>query len=165
MTTNVFTKVDLDNIDYDETLKANCGFFNFKKLYGYAIKFALKDGRIFCCEQNLAKSFTIHSDKYGDVEGDFWLKMAAEIVNDNDKFVIIVKNFEDVADFVQDYSYDVPDAYSIRKDGIIHIIERYYAGHAMPMLRKLAEMGLDENNKLVTIKPATKTLTPCRTCH
>lgn len=154
MTTNVFTKADLENIDYDKTLKANYGFFNFTDLYRYSTTFALKDGKTFYCEQNLAKSFTIHSDKYGDVEGNLWLKMAAEIVNDNDKFVIIVKNFEDVADFVQGYSYDVPDAYSIRKDGIIHIIERYYNGDAILMLKKLCEMGLDENNKLVTVVPA-----------
>lgn len=154
MTTGIFAKADLDNIDYDKTLKVNYGFFNFEDLYDSRVKFALKDGRTFYCNQDLDKMFTVHSDKYGDVEGNFWLKIAAEIVDDNDKFVIIVKNFADVANFAQAYSYDVPSASTFTQDGIVHIIERYYAGHEMPMLRKLAEMGLDKNNKLVTIKPA-----------
>lgn len=151
MTTNVFTKADLDNIDYDETKKFNYGFFDFHKLYNYVLAFALKDGRKFYCEQDLDATFTIHSDKYGDVEGDFWFKIAAEIVDDNDKFVIIVKNMADIADYIH---YDIPNADNFVQDGIVRIVERYYAGHEMPMLRKLAEMGLDENNKLVIIKPA-----------
>ena len=151
MDTNVFTKADLDNIDYDETLKVNYGFFNFDDLYDNRVTFALKDGRTFYCDQDLDKTFTIHSDKYGDVEGNFWLKMAAEIIDDNDKFVTIVKNMADIADYL---SYGIPNPDTFVQDGIVYITKRYYAGHEMPMLRKLAEMGLDENNKLVTIKPA-----------
>lgn len=151
MATGVFTKADLDNIDYDETQKVNHGFFNFHKLHSNIFTFALKDGRTFRCEQDLDATFTIHSDKYGDVEGDFWLKIAVEIIDDNDKFVTIVKNMADIADYL---SYGIPNPDTFVQDGIVYIIKRYYAGHEMPMLRKLAEMGLDENNKLVTIKPA-----------
>ena len=151
MATGVFTKADLDNIDYDETQKVNHGFFNFHKLHSNIFTFALKDGRTFRCEQDLDATFTIHSDKYGDVEGDFWLKIAVEIIDDKDKFVTIVKNMADIADYL---SYGIPNPDTFVQDGIVYIIKRYYAGHEMPMLRKLAEMGLDENNKLVTIKPA-----------
>lgn len=162
MTDNVFTKADLDNIDYEATSHV-FGLWTIKKdadndcgsfLRG-SFGFFLKDGRKFYCKQDLSHVFTIHSEKYGDIEGDFWIKLAADAINDNDKFVTIIETIKNVSDYAVDYCYDVPGTDEFIIDGMAQILVRYYREKHTTLFRELIKMGLDKNNKFVTISLAT----------
>lgn len=161
MSTKVFTKADLENIDYDATSREclegywTVGGFRNVRLYRQHFDFILKDGRKFRCNQDLDRTFTIHSDKYGDVtDSDLWGKMAADIINDNDKFVVIVETVKNVRDFTYDNNYDC-NIYSgdeFISDAMTQILDRhYYYNSDSNLLYELVEMGLDENIDYVTI--------------
>ena len=159
-----FDEWDLEHIDYDgtsnlsrlETPKedddSNCARF----LYS-SFEFLIKDGRKFRCEQDLNHVFTIHSDKYGDVECNLWQKMAADIINDNDKFFTIVETIKNVVDYAKGYSHNghvcVRD---FMVEGMTQILIPYYRAKHTTLFLELIKMGLDKDNKFVTLEPVIK---------
>lgn len=149
-----FTKADLKNIDFDATRENNYGFFNIDDVICY-FEVVLKDGRKFACNQNLHRIFTIHSDKYGDIEGSMFAKMAADIIGDNDKFIAIIKGATIFAQNVMGgYTGEPVD---LKPKDILHltsiaIIEEHgFNSHSLAI--KILEMGLDKNIGYVTIEP------------
>lgn len=151
-----FTKTDLENnIDFKATFKANHGFLQLSDIIG-KFKVVLKDGRKFLCKQNLDHVFTIRS-KYGNMKGDLFTKIAADLMSDNDKFVAMAQGIE----FFIDYNLcDNTGHYSglsldeASQDLNFAIIED--CGFDIEdLIGKLLKMGLD-NNKLVKIKPISK---------
>ena len=165
MSTKVFTKADLENIDYDTTSREcldgywSADGYRNARLRRQHFDFVLKDGRRFRCNQDLDHTFTIHSDKYGDVtDADLWGKMAADIINDNDKFVIIVETIKNVRDFTYDNNYDC-NIYSgdeFIEDGMAQILDNYYYNNESNLLYELVKMGLDKDNKFVTLTEVTE---------
>ena len=81
--------------------------------------------------------------------------MAADIINDNDKFVVIVETVKNVRDFTYDNNYDC-NIYSgdeFIRDAITQILDRYYYYNSdSNLLYELVKMGLDENIDYVTIE-------------
>ena len=147
-----FTKADLKNIDFEATRENNFGFFDTDDVIGY-FEIVLKDGRKFACDQDLDRVFTIHSDKYGDIKGNMFAKMAADLIGDNDKFITIIEN---VKTFVKDIIEYYTNRYgcNLQPEEIlrlvsIKIIRDVFDGKTLAV--KLLEMGLDENINYVTI--------------
>lgn len=163
-----FSKKDLDNISYSETNYANFNglayemwSFNdgFNALYTEwadgSFPFVLKDGRKFYCKQDLDHVFTIHSENYGDVEGNLWVKLAADAINDNDKFVNIVETIKNSADYVGKLCSWSPSADRLVTDGMLQILVQHNGGTLKTLFIELIKMGLDKKNKFVTIVAAT----------
>lgn len=148
--TKVFTGDNLLNIDYDATRALNNGFFlSTRDLYG-EFKFVLKDGRTLCCKQDLNKIFIIHNSNYGvTLECDLWGKMAADIINDNDKFLGIARTIENAARNLADH-LDGVNVEEIVKHRLADFVNDYY--NVESMFIKLIKMGLDCNNDSVTIE-------------
>lgn len=149
-----FTKADLKNIDFEATRKNHYGFFGIDDVIG-GFEIVLKDSRKFACHQNLDRVFTIHSDKYDDIKGNMFVKMAADLIGDNDKFITIIEN---VKTFVKDIIEYYTNRYgcNLQPEEIsrlvsIKIIRDVFDGKTLAV--KLLEMGLDENIDYVTIKP------------
>ena len=163
-----FSKKDLDNIDYGETNYENFNGLTYKMwslsdgfnvLYTEwadgSFPFVLKDGRKFYCKQDLNHVFTIHSDKYGDVEGNLWVKLVADIINDNDKFVTIVETIKNSTEYVGELCSWAPSTDRLIRDGMLQILVKHNGGKLKTLFLELIKMGLDKNNKFVTINPAT----------
>lgn len=149
-----FTKADLKNVDFEATRKNHYGFFSIDDVIGY-FEAVLKDGRKFACNQNLNRVFTIHSDKYGDIEGDMFAKMAADLIGDNDKFIAIIKGATIFAQNVMgDYTGEPvdPQPKEILHLTSIAIIEKH-GFNSNSLAIKMLEMGLDKNIGYVTIEP------------
>lgn len=150
MTTNVLTKADLANIDYDATCVLNGGFsLSTRDLYGQ-FSFALKDGRIFCCKQDLDKVFTIQSDTYGIVECNWWGKMVADASYNADTFVKRVKAIKKIAENLANHLNNVTTK-EIVKHKMADIIAELYRT-TDNMFIELIKMGLDDSNKFITIE-------------
>lgn len=152
-----FTKADLKNIDFEATRENNYGFFDTDDVIGY-FEVVLKDGRKFACDQDLDRVFTIRSDKYGDIDGNMFAKMAAELISDNDKFVAIIEGTKTFAKNIIDYytnRYDSnPQPEEILRLVSIKIVKDAFDSETLAV--KLLEMGLDENIDYVTIEPINK---------
>lgn len=148
--TKVFTGDNLLNIDYDATRALNNGFFlSTRDLYG-EFRFVLKDGRTLCCKQDLSKIFIVHNSNYGvTLECDLWGKMAADIINDNDKFLGMVRAIENATRNLAD-RLDGVDVEEIVKHRLADFVNDYYTVESMFI--KLIKMGLDYNNDSVTIE-------------
>lgn len=150
-----FTKADLKNIDFEATRKAHYGFFDTDDVIGY-FDVVLKDGRKFVCDQDLDRVFTIHSDKCGDISGNMFAKMAADLIGNNDKFITII---EGAKIFAQNIMGEYTNHYGCcpRLEEILRLmsIKIVKDGFDCETLAvKLFEMGLDENIDYVTIKPS-----------
>lgn len=149
-----FTKADLKNIDFEAIRKAHYGFFDTDDVIGY-FDVVLKDGRKFVCDQDLDRVFTIHSDKCGDISGNMFAKMAADLIGNNDKFIIIIEGAKIFAqDIMGGYinHYDCsPRFEEILRLMSIKIVKDGFDCETLAI--KLLEMGLDENIDYVTIKP------------
>lgn len=157
-----FDEWDLEHIDYEGTSNL-FRFCNLKKdddsgcarfLYG-SFEFLIKDGRKFCCKQDLNHVFTIHSDKYGDVEGNLWVKLAADAINDNDKFVTIVETIKNSTDYVGELCSWAQSTDRLIRDGMLQILVQHNDDKLKTLFLELIKMGLDKDNKFVTINPAT----------
>ena len=153
-----FDEWDLEHIDYEETSNL-FRFCNLKKdddsncarfLYG-SFEFLIKDGRKFCCKQDLDHVFAIHSDKYGYIEGDLWVKMAADVINDNDKFVTIVETIKNVANYAKGYCHGPVRVHDFMVEGMAQILIPYYRAKHTTLFLELIKMGLDKDNKLSLI--------------
>lgn len=152
-----FTKADLKNIDFEATRKNHYGFFGVDDVIGY-FEVVLKDGRKFACHQNLDRVFTIHSNKYGDIKGDMFAKMAADLIGDNDRFIAIIEGAEG---FAQNTMCDCTGYADLQPEEILQlmsiiIIEKHVFNNSNTLAVKLLEMGLDESNDYVTIEPINK---------
>lgn len=149
-----FTKADLENIDFQVTYKDDEGFLYIDDILG-GFKITLKDGRRFYCRQDLDHVFTIYSKKYGDIKGNLFAKIAADLIADNDKFVAMIYGASIVANFVlENYvsRYEqAPESNQVLQDTYITIIKEYARSNA-GLAIMLLKMGLDENNKFVAIE-------------
>lgn len=148
-----FTKADLKNIDFEATRKNHYGFFSINDVIGY-FEVVLKDGRKFACNQNLNRVFAIHSDKYGDIEGSMFAKMAADLIGDNDKFIAIIKGATIFAQNVMGdytgYPVDLQPKEILQSTSIAIIEEHSFNSNSLAI--KMLEMGLDKNIGYVTIE-------------
>lgn len=153
-----FTKADLKNIDFEATRKNHYGFFGIDDVIG-GFEIVLKDGRKFACHQNLDNVFTIHSDKYGDIKGDMFTKMAADLIGDNDKFINIIEGSKIFAQDIMG-SYTGYDAEAQAEEVLqlisIEIISKHVFNNSNTLAVKILEMGLDKSNEYVTIEPIEK---------
>lgn len=148
-----FTEKDLENIDFDKIENFNIDLSN-EDIISNGFTFSLKDGRIFDCKVTNKNKFNLHSEKYGDFKVNLVQKLAADIVNDNDEFFIIMKTIKDVANFIDDYAYgsvESSDFDTIMNYECAEILERHSTCDELIM--KYIEMGLDKTNKFVTIEP------------
>lgn len=151
-----FTKADLKNIDFKATCKNNCDFLQIYDPIG-RFKVVLKDGRKFYCSQDLSHVFIIRS-KYGNMKGDLFVKIASDLMADNDKFVVmtqgiklfIYRNVWDNFGHYSDLRFD-----EASQDLNMAIIEDCGL-NIEDLIVKLLKMGLRKNNKFVTIKPISK---------
>lgn len=155
-----FTKADLKNIDFD-AIREDChGFFNIDNVINYSFEVILKDGRKFTCNQDLLDHvFTIHSDKRGDIKGNMFVKMAADLIGDNDRFIAMIEGATIFAqDIMGDYTgYPAdPQPEEILLLTSTEIVKKHFFNDAETLAIKLLEMGLDENIDYVTIKPFGK---------
>lgn len=145
-----FTEKDLENVDFPKLTDLNFNVGTDDIVLGF--NFAVKDGRIFSCKVDRGSKFNLHSEKYGDFEVDFLQKIAADIINDNDKFFVIIETIKDVTNFIGGYDCDVPDDFDIvMHDECVEILKHHFTYHEL--IVKYLEMGLDKGNKFVTIEP------------
>lgn len=145
---NVMVQSDLENIDYDTTCLLNGGFeLSGRDLYG-EFKFALKDGRIFKCEQDLNEIYTAHSDTEGGIVCDLWGQMAFDYVFDLSKFIAMVKTLEETVQNLEDYLDDVKPEEVVKHKMVDIAFNRY---GLKGTIIKLVTMGL-ENKYGVTIE-------------
>lgn len=150
MTTNVLTKADLTNIDYNATCLLNGGFsLSTRDLYGQ-FNFALKDGRIFVCKQDLDKTFFIHSDEYSTVMCNWWGKMFVDASYNAETFFKKVKTIEKTAKNLVKHLNNVSSR-EIVEHKMADIVMGLY-GTTDNMFIELIKMGLDDNNEFVTIE-------------
>lgn len=148
-----FAKKDLENIDFDKIENFNVALAN-EDIIKKGFTFSLKDGRVFDCKVNNKNKFNLHSEKHGDFKVNLAQKLAADIVNDNDEFFIIMKTIKDVANFIDDYAYgsvESSDFDTVMNYECAEILERRFTSDELIM--KYVEMGLDKTNKFVTIEP------------
>lgn len=150
MATKIFTSDNLLNIDYSATRALNNGFFlSTRDLYG-EFKFVLKDGRILRCKQDLDKVFIVHNGNCNvTVKCDLWGKMAADIIDDNDKFLCMIRETEKAVQNLAGH-LDNPNIGEIIRHRLADFVNDYY--NAESMFIKLIKMGLDSNNGSVIIE-------------
>lgn len=150
-----FTKADLENIDFQASYKDNKGFAYMDNIVG-GFKVFLKDGRKFYCCQDLDCIFTIHNDKYGDAKGNLLVKIAADLIADNDMFAVMFYSIGFISEFVLENYFSsykqTPRFDTVLQDTCFAIIKEY-AHSSEDLVISLLKMGLDENNKAVTIEP------------
>lgn len=156
---NAMVQSDLENIDYDATRILNGGFeLNARDLYG-EFKFALKDGRIFVCKQDLERTYIVNSDKAGTIYCDLWGDMAAEAIiysgGDIAEFVTMTKTVEKTAQNLADYLSNVTPE-EVVKHKMVDIVSAHYPNSGIKgIIIKLVTMGL--NNKYgVTVEQVRK---------
>lgn len=155
MTTNVLTKADLTNIDYNATCLLNGGFsLSTRDLYGQ-FYFALKDGRIFVCKQDLDRTYGVHSDREGRIICDLWGDMAAEAIiysgGDIAEFITMARTLEKTAQNLTSYLDGVTPE-EIVKHKMVDIVSAHYPNSGIKgIIIKLVTMGL-ENKYGVTVE-------------
>lgn len=149
---NAMVQSDLENIDYDATCLLNGGFeLSGRDLYG-EFKFALEDGRIFICKQDLDRTYIVHGDKEGTIYCDLWGDMAAAYDIHLNKFIAKVKTIEKTAQNLADYLDNVKPEDIVKHKMVDIVFNRY--GLAGTII-ELVTMGL--NNKYgVTIEQVRK---------
>lgn len=152
MATKIITNDNLLNIDYSATCALNNGFsLSTRDLYG-EFKFVLKDGRILRCKQDLDKVFIVHNSNCNiTIKCDLWGKMAADIIDDNDKFLYMIRETERAARNLTDHDHlNNPNIGEIIRHRLADFVNYYY--NAESMFIKLIKMGLDGNNDSVIIE-------------
>lgn len=150
-----FTKADLKNIDYDATCVLNNGFALITRdLYGQ-FKFALKDGRIFCCKQDLDEAFMVNSSTEGTIWCNWWGYKATDPgYMDISEFVKKIKDIKKTAENLAN-KLDNIDPKEIANHKAFDIMAEFYKTPEN-MFIKIIEMGLNKKNRVVTIEPVIK---------
>ena len=153
------TQSDLENIDYDTTRILNGGFeLSGRDLYG-EFKFALKDGRIFVCKQDLDETYIVHSDKQGTIICDLWGDMAAKAIiysgGDIAEFITTTRTLEKTAQNLTNYLDGVTPEEVVKHEMADIVLSHYTKSGIKGLIIELVTMGL-ENKYGVTIEQVCK---------
>lgn len=144
-----FYKKDLANVNYDNII-------DFAKYYptidylSFGFAFTLKDGRKFDLNIAYDAKFKLHSDKYGDYYVPLLQKLAADVINDNDKFYNIIETTQKIMNVIPHYSADGMSFYDVMGGECLEILKQEYSIKGLIM--KYLEMGLNKNIKEVEIE-------------
>lgn len=144
-----FYKKDLANVNYENII-------DFAKYYptiddlSFGFTFTLKDGKKFSL--NIAHDFKLklHSSKYGDYYVPLLQKLAADVVNDNDKFYNIIETTQKIMNVIPHYSADGMSFYDVIGGECLEILKQEYS--VKGLITKYLEMGLDKNIEAVEIE-------------